>query len=325
MAFASVNLSWVWIGTVAGVAILLALDLFVFHRRAHDVKLREAALFSALWLAIGLGFAGVVWAYGGGDDAAAYVTGFVVEKSLSLDNVFVFAAIFAYFGVPAALRYHVLLWGVILAIVLRAIFIVVGASLLEAFAVTAFVLGAFLVLTGIRFARHAVTETDPAENRVLRALSRRLPLATRYAGKRLFVREGGRRRATPLLAAFVAVGVFDLVFAFDSIPAIFAITTDTFVVFAANAFALLGLPALFFLVSSALVRLRYLNVGLGAVLVLVGVKMLVADWWKAPPLVSLALVLGVLGLTAIASLLRPAAGEATVEELPVPTPERNVA
>jgi tellurite resistance protein TerC len=295
---------WIWGALLAGIAVLLALDLLVFHRDAHRVSVREAGVLTSVWIAIALAFAGVLWWWQGGNVAAEYLTGYVVEKSLSLDNVFVFALIFAYFAVPEDLRYRVLFWGVVLAIALRGVFIVAGSTLLANFAWVAYGFGAFLVLTGIRVARHTQLEIHPERNPALRLMRRVVPVTSDFRGTRMIVREGGRRVATPLLLAFVVVATFDLVFAVDSIPAILAITTDTFVVFAANAFALLGLRSLYFLVGGAMNRLPSLNVGLGLVLAFVGVKMLVADWWKVPIWISLPVLLGLLGGTVASSALR---------------------
>jgi tellurite resistance protein TerC len=295
---------WVWAAFGAFVVLLLALDLFVLHRDAHEIETREAAVLTAIWVSISLAFGGLLWWWQGGTVAAQYLTGYVVEWSLSLDNVFVFALIFSYFAVPKELRYRVLFWGVVLAIALRGVFIVVGASLLETFAWVAYLFGLFLVVTGIKVARHTSIEIHPERNPALRLLRRLVPVTQDYRGTRLLVRENGRRAATPLFAAFVLVASFDLVFAVDSIPAILAITTEPFIVFAANAFALLGLRTLFFLVSGAMQRLPSLNVGLGLVLAFVGVKMLVAEWWKVPIWVSLPVILGLLGGTALVSFLR---------------------
>jgi tellurite resistance protein TerC len=295
---------WVWAAFGAFVVVLLALDLFVLHRDAHEIETREAAVLTAVWVSISLAFGGLLWWWQGGTVAAQYLTGYVVEWSLSLDNVFVFALIFSYFAVPKELRYRVLFWGVVLAIVLRGVFIVVGASLLETFAWVAYLFGLFLVVTGIKVARHTSIEIHPERNPALRLLRRIMPVTEDYRGTRLVVRENGRRAATPLFAAFVLVASFDLVFAVDSIPAILAITTEPFIVFAANAFALLGLRSLFFLVSGAMQRLPSLNVGLGLVLAFVGVKMLVAEWWKIPIWVSLPVILGLLGGSALFSYLR---------------------
>jgi tellurite resistance protein TerC len=227
----------------------------------------------------------------------------VLEKSLSVDNLFVFALIFGYFSVPAAHQRRVIFWGIVGAIALRALFILTGAALLDAFHVTIYVFGAFLVLTGIRMARHRDVEIHPERNPVLRLLGRVLPLTTALHGDRLTVRDGRRRLATPLLAALVLVATFDVVFAIDSIPAIFAVTRETFVVYAANAFSLLGLSALYFVLAGMLGRFRYLNVGLAVVLVFVGAKMTLADVVHVPVSASLAAIVLTLAAAVGASLL----------------------
>jgi tellurite resistance protein TerC len=230
----------------------------------------------------------------------------VIEKSLSIDNLFVFALVFGYFAVPAASQRRVLFWGIVGAIVLRAIFIFAGAALLDAFHYTIYVFGGFLVLTGLRMARHSDVEIHPDRNPALRLLGRVLPLVKRYEGDRFVVRERGRVFATPLFAALVLVATFDLVFAVDSIPAIFAVTRETFLVCAANAFSLLGLASLYFVLAELLGRFHYLNVGLGVVLVFVGAKMAAADLYEVPIWASLLVIVGVLGAAVGASLLRPA-------------------
>lgn len=294
---------YVWLALVAGVAALLALDLLVFHRRPHEVSIREAGLLSAFWLALGLGFAGALWWLAGGEAAGEYLAGYVVEKSLSVDNVFVFAAVFSALAVPPALRYRVLFLGVVLAILLRAALIAAGAALLGAAGWIVYVFGAFLVATGYRFARHHHATVDLERSRALRLLRRLVPLTTEYRGGRYLVREEGRLAATPLLLALALVAVFDLVFAVDSIPAIFAITRDPFVVFAANAFALLGLRALFFLVAGTMSRVRHLDLALGAVLVFVGGKMIASDLYKVPVYVSLPVIVALLAAAFGASWL----------------------
>ncbi len=294
---------WAWAALAAAIVALLLVDLLLLHRDAHAIGMREAAIMTGVWASLALAFGGLLWWWQGGETAALYVSGYLVEWSLSLDNVFVFALIFSYFAVPEELRYRVLFWGIVLAIVLRGIFIVIGATLLETFAWVAYLFGAFLVLTGLKVMRHTERTIQPERNPVLRLLRRFFPLTAEYHGTRFFVRRNAQRYATPLAAAFLLVAVFDLVFAVDSIPAILAITTEPFVVFAANAFALLGLRSLFFLVTGAMGRLRFLNAGLGTILVFVGAKMLIADWWKVPVWVSLPVIVGILALTVLASTL----------------------
>jgi len=296
---------WVWVAFGALVVVLLVADLLAFGRGGREVSFRRAIVWSVVWTALGFAFALFLWGWQGRVAAEQYVAGFLIEKSLSIDNLFVFALVFAYFAVPAASQRRVLFWGIAGAIVLRGIFIAAGAVLLDTFHYTIYVFGALLIVTGVRMARHQSAEIHPERNPALRALGRVVPLTTTYDGDRLFVRREGRRFGTPLLAALVLVATFDLVFAVDSIPAIFAVTREPFVVYAANAFSLLGLTALYFVLASMLGRFRYLNVGLAVVLVFVGVKMTISDLYGIPVFVSLAVIVLTLAIAIGASLLRP--------------------
>ena len=273
---------WVWFAFGAFVLAMLVVDLVAFGRREEEVSFRRAVGWSIGWTALGLALAALLWVWQGSDPAEEYLAGFLIEKSLSIDNLFVFALIFAYFGVPAAYQRRVIFWGIVGAIVLRAIFIAAGAALLDAFHFTIYVFGAFLIVTGIRMAQHAEVEIHPERNPVLKLLGRVLPMTTRFDGDRLTTREGGRRVATPLFGALALVATFDVVFAVDSIPAIFAVTREVFIVYAANAFSLLGLAALYFVLAGMMGRFRYLNLGLAIVLVFVGAKMLLSDVYKIP-------------------------------------------
>ena len=293
-------LAWAAFGAL--VLTLLAIDLLLFGRGQREISLREAALWSVVWTALGTFFGTVVWLWRGETAAGEYLAGFLIEKSLSVDNLFVFALICAYFAVPAALQRRVIFWGIVGAIVLRAIFIVAGAVLLNAFHWTTYLFGGFLLLTGIRMARHSEVEIHPEQNPVLRAVRRLVPMSADYRGERFFAREAGRGVATPMFAALVLVATFDLVFAVDSIPAIFAVTRDTFIVFAANAFSLLGLSALYFLLVGMMARFVYLNLGLATILVFVGGKMLVSDFYKIPVSLSLAVIVVTLAVAVAASL-----------------------
>jgi len=295
-----------WIGFSVLVVAMLGLDLGVLQRRAHTPGPREALGNTLSWIGLACLFGAWVTHHAGADVGSAWFTAYVVEKSLSIDNLFVFALVFGYFGVPAASQRRVLFWGIVGAIVLRAIFIFAGAALLDAFHYTIYVFGGFLVLTGLRMARHSDVEIHPDRNPALKLLGRILPLVKRYEGDRFVVRERGRVFATPLFAALVLVATFDLVFAVDSIPAIFAVTRETFLVCAANAFSLLGLASLYFVLAELLGRFHYLNVGLGVVLVFVGAKMAAADLYEVPIWASLLVIVGVLGAAVGASLLRPA-------------------
>ena len=297
---------WMWGAFGAAVVLMLLIDLVAFGGRGEEISLRRAVGWSIGWTALGLAFGGFLWWWQGRAPAEEYLAGFLIEKSLSVDNLFVFALIFSYFAVPVAYQRRVIFWGIVGAIVLRAFFILAGAALLDAFHYTIYVFGAFLVLTGIRMARHSTVEIHPERNPVLKLLGRVLPMTAGYHGDRLTVHENGRRFATPMMAALVLVATFDVVFAVDSIPAIFAITRDTFIVYAANAFSLLGLAALYFVLAGMMGRFRYLNVGLAAVLVFVGLKMALADVYKVPVFASLAMIVVMLGVAVGASLLRSA-------------------
>ncbi|HLK78094.1 MAG TPA: TerC family protein [Streptosporangiaceae bacterium] len=319
---------WAWAAFAAFVIAMLVLDLFVLHRRAQEVSLRAAARWTAVWLAIGLGFGGLLWAWAGESTAQAYLAGYLIEKSLSLDNVFVFAVIFAAFAIPARYQQRVLMFGIIGALIMRAAFIVAGVALLAAFHPVIYVFGAVLLYAAVRMLRggqHARPQhtrpqhtppqhtppqhTRPQQSRVLRALRRFLPATEELRGQRFVVREGGRLLATPLLVALIVIEVTDLIFAVDSIPAILAVTTDTFVVYTSNVFALLGMRALYFLLAGAAARFRYLQPGLAVILAAVAVKLLTADLYEVPAWASPAFIAAVLAVVAILSVRdrRPAA------------------
>lgn len=293
---------WAWAAFVGLIALLLLLDLKVFHRHAHAVGMREAAIFSAFWIAIGLIFTlAIAWALGGAA-AGQYLTGYVIEKSLSVDNVFVWAVIFAYFAVPAAYQHRTLFWGIFGALVLRAAFIFAGVALLGAIDWVIYVFGAFLLFTAFRITFHDTSQVHPERNPILRLVRRFVPMTAEHRGERFFVKENGRRLATPLLAVLVMVEATDVIFAVDSIPAILAITRSEFIVFTSNAFAILGLRALYFLLAGITDRFVYLNQGLGVILAFVGVKMLLAGWVHIPTWISLAVIAAVLAVTIAASL-----------------------
>ena len=290
---------WVWPAFIALIFVFMALDLLVFHREAHEISFGEAFAWSVIWTVIGVGFAGVMWAWQGGEAAGEYIAGYVIERSLSVDNIFVFALIFGYFNVPAAYQHRVLVWGILGAVVFRIAFIAAGASLLEAFHWMIYVFGGFLVFTGARMAFSKEMEVHPENNPALRVLRRVIPITSDYHGTRFFVRQGGVLMATPLIAVLVVIETTDVIFAVDSIPAIFAVTDDAFIVFSSNAFAILGMRVLYFMLASAMHRFVYLKIGLAAVLVLVGVKMLTEDVLH----VSIWLSLGVIGLILVAAIL----------------------
>ena len=290
-----------WAGLGVLVVAMLAIDLLAFAR-GHAPRLRESIVWSIVWTAIALAFGGLLWVWQGGDPGAQYYAGYLLERSLSLDNIFVFAVIMGYFAVPAAVQPKVLTWGIALALVLRLVFILVGAAMLDAFHATFYVFGALLLYTAWKIARHDDTEIEPEHNPALRILRRRVPMSSEYHGDRIVVRSAGRLIATPLLAVLVVVATTDIIFAVDSIPAIFAITDVAFIVFAANAFAMLGLRALYFVLAGMMDRFVYLSHGLSIVLAFIGVKMLLIDVWHPPIWLSLVVIVVVLGATAVLSL-----------------------
>lgn len=277
---------WMWAAVIAGILAMLAVDLFVFHRDAHAVTPREAAITSAVWITLGLGFGALIWGVWDGALAGQYFAGYLLEKSLSVDNIFVIALLLGYFAVPAEQQHRVLFWGVVGALVLRGIFILAGAALLENVSWMAELFGVFLVVTGVKMARHQEAEVHPDRNPVLRLVRRVAPAAT------------------PAAAALVAVETTDVVFAADSIPAVFAVTDEPFLVFTSNAFAILGLRALYFLLAGMMSRFAYLKLGLAVVLVFVGAKMLLADLVHVPVAVSLGVIAAVLAVAVVASLRR---------------------
>jgi tellurite resistance protein TerC len=280
----------IWALFCAVIVVFLLVDLLVAGRTKGIPPMRHSIAWSVFWLLLAVAFTFVLLALENGTAAGEYITGYLIERSLSLDNLFVFALLFTFFAVPDTAQRKVLFWGIIGAIVLRAAFIFAGAALLDAFHWMIYVFGALLVFTGIRMATHDNEEIHPERNPVLRFVRRIVPLSSDYDGDRIVTRRDGRKMATPLLAALVMVATFDVVFAIDSIPAIFAITRDTFIVFAANAFSLLGLMSLYFLLAGLIQRFHYLHYGLAAILVWVGAKMLLSDVWHVPIGLSLAVI-----------------------------------
>lgn len=294
---------WAWIAFGVFILAMLALDLFVLHREAKEISFREAALTSGFWIVLGLAFGVFVWIWAGPTTAGEYFAGYIIEKSLSVDNIFVFALIFSYFAVPLRYQYRVLFWGVVGALLMRAVFILIGAQLLERFHWMIYVFGFFLIYTGIKMARRHDREVHPEHNSLLKLARRALPVTKDYRGQRFVVREGGRLMGTPLLAVLITVESADLVFAVDSIPAIFAITTNTFVVWTSNSFAILGLRALYFMLAGMMKRFAYLQVGLSVILVFVGAKFLVSDIvGKVPIWISLPFIAIVIAVSILASL-----------------------
>jgi tellurite resistance protein TerC len=293
-------LAWAALGVL--VVVMLAVDLFVFGRGKREVTVKESAAWSAVWLVIAVAFTIPLWVWGGSDAGSEYLAGYLLERSLSLDNIFVFAVLFSYFAVPPIVQPRVLSWGIMLALVLRLIFILVGAALLDSFHVTFYLFGLLLIYTAWKLARHSDTDIEPEHNPAFKLIRKRVPMSEDYDGNKLFTRQNGKRIATPLVAVFVVVATTDVIFAVDSIPAIFAITTVPFIVFAANAFAMLGLRALYFLLVGVMDRFVYLSQGLAVILGVIGVKMLLIDVWHVPIWLSLAFIAGTLAVTAVVSL-----------------------
>jgi tellurite resistance protein TerC len=305
----------VWTLFAAVVILALAVDLGIFHRHAHVVRIREAAIWTAVWAALALGFNGFIYYRFGGVKAAEFLQGYLLEYALSIDNVFVFLIVFRYFKVPQDQLHRVLFWGIIGAVVSRGIFIGAGAVIISRFHWVMYILGLFLVYTGIKIVFQKDGEVDPGRNPALRIFRRLVPTVSSYQGQKFLIRKDGRTFATPLLVVLVVVEMTDVMFAVDSIPAIFGVTTDVFIVFTSNIFAILGLRSLFFLIEGLVAKLRYLKVGVAAILTFIGVKILIKGWWEMPVLLSLGILAGVLIISTIASLVFPAPKEVKPEDV----------
>ncbi len=319
---------WEWVALLAFITLLLMVDLLLVHRRPHEIHFKEAAIESAIWISIGIAFTGVIYYIGktsgvgpdgahgidvGAKAAGEYISGFLLEKSLSVDNVFVWAVIFSYFAVPKMYQFRVLFWGIFGALVLRAGFIFAGSALIQKFTVTLAVFGVILLYSAYKLAFQEETEVDPEKSVVLRAVRRIVPSTDKLDGQKLFTVQNGKRLATPLFAVLVMVETTDVVFAVDSVPAIFGVAREPFIVFSSNAFAILGLRALYFLLGGMQDRFRYLHYGLGAILAFVGGKMLLtfsaeqfdfpSEGFHFPTAISLGVILGILAVTIIASMI----------------------
>ena len=298
-----------WVVLLVLVAALILADLLVFNREAHEIRLREAAVSSAVWIAIGLAFGVAVWIGLGAEAGGQYFAGYLIEKSLSVDNVFVWAVILTYFAVPGAYQHRVLFWGIFGALVMRAIFIFAGVALLDRLGWLVLVFGVFLLITGARVATHSGDEIHPERNPLLNLLRRRMNMTDDYHGTKFFIRDAGALVATPMFAVLVLVEFTDVLFAIDSIPAILAVSRSPFIVFSSNAFAILGLRALYFVLAGFRDRLVHLNKGLGVILVYVGVKMLLSFWdIHLPIALSLGIIVAILTVTVVVSLRAPVRG-----------------
>jgi TerC family integral membrane protein len=296
---------WMWVAFNVFVLAMLAVDLGVVHRRAHEVTLKEALVWSGIWIALALLFALGVYVWYGSQPALEFLTGYLIEKSLSVDNIFVFVLIFSYFKVPPRYQHEVLFWGILGALVMRAIFIFAGIALLQRLHWIIYVFGALLILTGIKMAMEKDKEIHPDKNPLLKLFRRLVPVTEDYHADHFFVKQAGHYAATPLFIVLLVVETTDVIFAVDSIPAILSITVDPFLVYTSNVFAILGLRALYFALAGVMQLFHYLHYGLSAILVFVGAKMLLADVYKLSVGVALGVIAGILLIAVIASLMRP--------------------
>jgi tellurite resistance protein TerC len=296
---------WVWIGFGLFVSAMLALDLGVFHRKSHVIRIKEAMIWSGVWVALALLFNLGLYYWRGPGPALEFLTGYLIEKSLSVDNIFVFLLIFTYFRVPPQYQHRALFWGVLGALIMRAILIALGVSLIQRFHWVVYIFGAFLILTGVKMALNKDREIRPERNPALRLFRRFAPVTDDYQSGKFFVKQEGRRMATPLLITLVVIETTDLVFAVDSIPAILAVTPDPFIIYTSNVFAILGLRSLYFALAGVMKSFHFLHYGLSAILVFVGAKMLLSDFYKIPVGVALGVVAGILIISVMASLAFP--------------------
>lgn len=297
---------WLWIGFNVFVLLMLALDLGAFHRRTHVVSFRESIAWSVVWVSLALLFNLGVWHYAGSEKGIEFLTGYVIEKSLSVDNVFVFAMLFSYFAVPPLYQHKVLFWGILGALFMRAIMIALGAALITQFIWIIYIFGGFLILTGIKMIAKREEEIHPEKNPLVRWFKKLMPVTPDYRGDKFFVRENGALHATPLFVVLLLVEFSDVIFAVDSIPAIFAVTRDPFIVYTSNVFAIFGLRSLYFALAGVMNRFHYLKIGLGVVLAFVGVKMLLGhSEWKIDTHLSLGVIITILAGSIVASLMWP--------------------
>ncbi|TLY27940.1 MAG: TerC family protein, partial [Ignavibacteria bacterium] len=287
------------------VVMMLALDLGVFQRRAHFPSMKEALIWSGVWILLAMLFCLYIGLTSGGGKALEFLTGYVVEEALSVDNVFVFIVILAYFAVPREVHHTVLFWGVLSAIILRALFIVVGSALVARFQWLLYLMGAFLIFTSVKLAVQEEAQVEPERNPLIRLARRFMPVTQQYEGRKFFVRQNGKRFMTPLLLVLMMIETSDIVFATDSIPAIFAITRDSFIIYTSNIFAVLGLRSLYFVVAGFMKQFRFLNYGLSVVLAFIGTKMLLEWWLEIPILLSLIVIFVVILAAILASVLLP--------------------
>ncbi len=295
---------WLWIGFNVFVLAMLSIDLGVFHRKAHTVSLKEASIWSVVWILLALIFNVGIYLFSGPEPALQFFTGYLIEKSLSVDNIFIFVLLFTTLSVPAAYQHRVLFWGILGALVMRGTMIALGAVLLETFHWIIYLFGAFLIFTGVRMAFHNQEEVHPEQNPLLKLVRRIIPVTDGYEYDRFMIRRGGQVLATPLLLALMVVETTDVIFALDSIPAIFAVTQDPFIVYTSNVFAILGLRSLYFVFADMIRKFYYLKPGLAVILSFVGVKMVLADIYHIPTILSLGVIALVLAAAIVASVVR---------------------
>lgn len=297
--------SFIWVCFIGFVLFMLVLDLGVFHRKSHEIKIKEALIWSAVWISLALIFNYGIYVFLGKEKAIEFLTGYIVEKSLSVDNLFVFIMLFTYFKVDVKHQHKVLFWGILGALVMRAIFIFAGVALINKFHWIIYILGALLIFTGIKMLFHKEENIDPDRNPLVKLFKKIFPVTEKEHGDKFFVQLNGRTVATPLFIVLLMVEFTDLIFAVDSIPAILAITNDTFIIFSSNVFAILGLRALYFALAGITKYFYYLKYGLSAILVFVGIKMTIVDFYKVPIVSSLLVISGILIISVVVSVLRP--------------------
>ena len=312
-----------WVALLAIISVLLLIDLLVVHRESHEIRTREAAIESAVWISIGLTFGLAVWWGFGGAAAGEYYSGYLIEKSLSVDNVFVWALILSYFKVPTRYQHRVLFWGIFGALIMRAIFIFAGVALIEKFEWVLYLFGAFLLYTAVKLVVSKNEHIDPANSKFLKLVHKVVPLTDELDGQKLFTRVNGKRFGTPLFAVLLLIEMTDVLFAVDSVPAVLAVSHEQFIVFASNAFAIMGLRALYFLLADMHARFSYLQQGLAVILAFVGIKMIIAEWYHIPTWLSL-LVIALVLLISIGFSLRQTDDTDTISipEEPPPPSER---
>jgi len=307
-------MTWWWIGFVVFILAMLALDLGIINRRAHIIKMKEALLWTAFWIILALLFGLVVYFFYGHGKAMEYFAGYLIEKSLSIDNLFVFMLIFSFFGIPRELEHKALFWGIVLALITRAVFIFAGVALINTFHWVMYIFGAFLIFTGIKMAFNKQTEVHPDKNIAIRMLRFFMPVDHQFSGGKFIVVKDGVRHATPMLAVLLALETTDILFAIDSIPAVLAISKDPFIVYTSNVFAILGLRSLFFAISGLMKLFHLLHYGLAGILTFVGVKMIIEDIFHVPVTASLIVIASILVISVAASMIWPAEeGEVTIE------------